>query len=245
MRSREEVDLVAHLIERGLNDAEVARLTGIPRRTVFGWRRDQRRLESVSDKDPVPRDLPQREYAYLLGIYLGDGCISAGRRDVWRLRIVLDAAYPEIIEQCRRSLEAVGPPNRIGVYRRRDSRCVEVSMYWKGWPWLFPQHGPGLKHQREIRLAWRQQAIVDANHEAFLRGLLHSDGCRYVAHECKRGRHRWSVRYAFCNRSDDIKQLFCNSCDALGIRWTSTAKQISVYRKDSVAILDRFVGPKS
>jgi hypothetical protein len=53
--------------------------------------------------------LPQREYAYLLGLYLGDGCISEHRREVWRLRIVLDAAYPGIVEECRRSLAAVRP----------------------------------------------------------------------------------------------------------------------------------------
>jgi len=67
----------------------------------------------------------------------------------------------------------------------------------------------------------------------------------YVAHECKAGRHRYSVRSAFCNRSEDVKSLFSSSCNALGIRWTSTAKQISVYRKDSVPILDRFIGPKA
>jgi hypothetical protein len=180
----------------------------------------------------------------LLGIYLGDGCISASRRGVWRLRIVLDAAYPGIIEECRRSLASVGPPNQIGVYRRRDSRCVEVSMYWKGWPWLLPQHGAGPKHQRKIELAAWQTSIVASNHEAFLRGLIHSDGCRFVAHERQAGRHRYAVRYAFSNRSEDIKDLFCASCDALGIRWTRTAKQVSIYRKSSVAILDGFVGPK-
>jgi hypothetical protein len=236
------------LVEKGLNDSQIARLTGIPRRTVLDWRRDRRDLQSplaADPNDPAEGELPGRAYAYLLGMYLGDGCISAGRRDVWRLRIVLDAAYPGIVEECRQAIAAVRPANRIAVYRRRDSRCVEVSMYWKGWPWLLPQHGPGPKHLRKIELVPWQAAIVASNHEAFLRGLVHSDGCRYVAHERKAGRDRYSVRYAFCNRSDDIKRLFCLSCDALGIRWTSTAKQISVYRKDSVAILDGFIGPKT
>lgn len=33
-------------------------------------------------------------YVYLLGLYLGDGCISRGARDVFRLRIALDRKYP-------------------------------------------------------------------------------------------------------------------------------------------------------
>jgi hypothetical protein len=117
-------------------------------------------------------------------------------------------------------------------------------MYWKGWPRLFPQHGAGRKHERKIELAPWQSMIIASSHEAFLRGLVHSDGCRYVAHERKDGRHRYSVRYAFTNRSDDINDLFCRSCDALGIRRTRTPKQVNVYRKDSVARLDSFIGPK-
>ena len=39
--------------------------------------------------------------------------------------------------------------------------------------------------------------------------------------------------------------LFCKSCDALGIRWTRPSdRQIAIYRKALVAILDEFVGPK-
>ena len=158
----------------------------------------------------------------------------------------MDAAYPDIIEESRDALRAVGPEgNRVGLHRRRASRCVDISMYWKHWPWLIPQHGPGPKHQRKIELAEWQRQIVDQHHMSLLRGLIHSDGCRYVAHERKAGRHRWSVRYSFANVSADIKALFCRSCDAVGVQWTATAKQISVYRRDSVALLDTFVGPKS
>lgn len=54
-----------------------------------------------------------------------------------------------------------------------------------------------------------------------------------------------SVRYHFSNKSEDIKALYCESLDALGVRWTRPcAKQIAVYRKASVAILDQFIGPK-
>ena len=48
--------------------------------------------------------------------------------------------------------------------------------------------------------------------------------------------------------SEDIKALFCDSLDAVGIGWTCPSnRQIAIYRKSSVAILailDKFVGPK-
>lgn len=79
----------------------------------------------------------------------------------------------------------------------------------------------------------------------FLRGLIHSDGTRIVATERKGSYARRAPRYAFSNRSEDIKQLFCESCDALEIHWTRPSEhQIAIYRKASVARLDEFVGPK-
>jgi hypothetical protein len=86
---------------------------------------------------------------------------------------------------------------------------------------------------------------VDRNREPFLRGLIHSDGCRIIAHERQSGRERDAPRYIFSNRSEDIKRLFCESCDALGIRWTRPShKDIAIYRLESVARMDRFIGPK-
>lgn len=52
-------------------------------------------------------------YVYLLGLYLGDGCISRGARDVFRLRIALDKKYPRIIAECAAAMEAVVPWNKV------------------------------------------------------------------------------------------------------------------------------------
>jgi hypothetical protein len=161
------------------------------------------------------------------------------------MRIVLDSAYPGIIAECRAALEAVFPSKTAHAGKRRESNCFEVSMYSKHWPCFFPQHGPGRKHLRPIRLAAWQQQIVDANHRPFIRGLIHSDGTRIIATERKGSYVRQAPRYVFSNRSEDIKRLFCDSCDAIGVRWTRPSDiQIAVYRKASVALLDEFVGPK-
>jgi hypothetical protein len=53
-------------------------------------------------------------------------------------------------------------------------------MQWTHWPCVFPQHGPGRKHNRKIALEDWQQKIVDRHSGMFLRSLFHSDGSRFV-----------------------------------------------------------------
>jgi hypothetical protein len=183
-------------------------------------------------------------YCYLLGLYLGDGHIARTPR-VWRLRIFLDSAYPAIVQACETAMNALMPGQTAHVCRRRGMNCVEVGMYSKHWPCFFPQHGPGRKHTRHIRLTPWQQTLVRQAPQGLLRGLVHSDGCRIVATERKGNYERRAARYAFSNRSEDILTIFCETCDLLGIRWTrASAHQDAIYRKASVAKLDEIVGPK-
>lgn len=253
MRSRKEFLAAANLARRGLSDSEISARTGIPRRTVSDWRRgkcraDRPKRRPGDNRCRVEHDLSHLrtpQYAYLLGLYLGDGCISPTHRGVFRMRIVLDLAYPGIIDECGNALESIFPDKTAHRYKR-CCNCIEVSMYSKHWPCFFPQHGAGRKHLRPIKLANWQRQIVAENHRPFVRGLIHSDGTRIVATERKGSYVRRAPRYAFSNKSEDIKRLFCASCDALGIRWTRPSDcQVAVYRKASVALLDEFVGPKS
>jgi hypothetical protein len=131
------------------------------------------------------------------------------------------------------------------VLQRRRERCVDVSAYWKHWPCLIPQNGPGRKHQRRISLTDWQHALVMADPKPFLRGLIHSDGCRIIATERKGGYVRRAPRYAFKNRSEDILGLFGWACEVVGVHFTrSSETQISVYSGASVARLDEFIGAK-
>jgi hypothetical protein len=172
-------------------------------------------------------------------MYLGDGCISAGAR-TYALRLTLDGAYPEIVAECARAMEAVCCPKRAWI-GKTQSRAVSVVMYWNHWPCLFPQHGSGRKHLRPIYLAPWQSDLVSRHHRSLVRGLIHSDGCRVVAND----RGVASRRYHFKNHSEDIRRIYCSSLDALGIHWTQPSEfDIAVYRKACTATLDEFVGPK-
>src|SRR4051794_27581841 len=118
MRQPAEVRLVEVLLADGLNDCEIARRTGIPRGTVRDWRYGRRpdfsrhRVYEVG-ADPQLDPAVELAYAYVLGLYLGDGDIVRMRR-TYRLRIALDGIYPGIVAECRGALEIV-LPNRASV----------------------------------------------------------------------------------------------------------------------------------
>ncbi|MFI9836970.1 helix-turn-helix domain-containing protein [Nonomuraea sp. NPDC051941] len=57
---------------------------------------------------------------------------------------------------------------------RGCARCAPIPLS----PHLFPQHGPGKKHERPIVLEPWQREIVSAHPGRFVRGLIHSDGWR-------------------------------------------------------------------
>jgi hypothetical protein len=264
VRSLEEVDWVKELVETGLNDCAIARLTGLPRTTVRDWRQTQRwvprqrtggrsnlfgrRARScMRCGHPLHRfsELDE-QYVYLLGLYLGDGYLAQHRREVYRLTISLDARYPGIVAECREAIQTVLPTGRVGVHFRYGGTCAWVTNSSKQWPCLFPQHGAGKKHERRIELSDWQRPLVEQHPQALLRGLIHSDGWRGI----NRVRHGDTTyeypRYTFTNRSDDIKRIFCDACDLLGIEWRVMNRwNISVARREAVARLDEFVGPKA
>jgi hypothetical protein len=180
--------------------------------------------------------------------YLGDGHITAGRRQIHCLSIFRADAWPGVLAEVKAALSAVMPASKVSSIHRIG--CTEIKSYSTHWTCLFPQHGPGMKHTRKIAVEEWQQRIVDAHAGPFLRGLIHSDGCRItnwtqrrVGGELKRYEY---PRYFFTNKSLDILTLCCASLDRLGIahrrpRWD----HVSVARREAVAALDEWVGPKS
>jgi hypothetical protein len=249
MHPRSDLDRALALAATGLTASEIGRRLAIPRRTVCDW---------LNGKVPAPRTPPPvltpadlitpangPDYCYVLGIYLGDGHVSPLPRGASRLRIALDSRYPGIIETTRACIQQVVPGHRVGVYPHSSWNMVTVSSYFRGWPVLLPQMGPGPKHAREIRLRAWQTKLTCAHPAELVRGLIHSDGCRFTANQWSKG-HLYSYsRYMFSNRSREIIEILCDHLDLLDVAWTrSSAVHVQIARRDAVRRLDRFVGPK-
>jgi hypothetical protein len=250
-RPVEDVLAVLALTAEGRTDRAVSLATSVPVETIRTWRqrRAATRLEArCPDCGLAAHDLsalPADTYAYLFAMYLGDGTVFRSGRGAY-LRITLDTAYPGIIEECRAAAQRIrGRPPNVAA-DRRGKRCVHVVSYWKSWPCLLPQHGPGRKHSRKIELVDWQREIVDAAPQAFLRGLIHTNGWRGLNRVRVKGKDYAYPRYQFSNRSDDIRGLFTYACDRLGIEWRQwTRFLVSVARRESVALMDTFIGAKS
>ena len=183
-------------------------------------------------------------YVYLLGLYLGDGVVSRSPRDVWKLRIFQDIRYPGLIDACAAAMAEVST-NKSGMIRRGG--CQEVYCFWKHWPCVFPQVGPGEKHLRKIELEAWQESLVDRHPRELVKGLIHSDGCRITNRvKSPAGKIYAYPRYFFSNRSKDIQGIFVRACESIGVESRPDGPyNISVARRRSVAILDEFIGPKS
>ncbi len=243
------------LVAQGRSLNSVSKETGVSRAAIRSWK---------TRIDPLPRRTPcslcgpvaeppedRTSYSYLLGLYLGDGCISPAPRSGYYLRIACADSWPGLIEACATAVEAVSPSGKA--YRVQAVGYISVVSYSAHWPCLFPQHGPGKKHERPIVLEPWQHAIVDAHPWEFIRGLIHSDGCRItnwttrmVAGERKRYEY---PRYFFTNTSTDIVRLFTDTLDKVGVEWRTlnqsrAAVTVSVAKKASGALMDARVGPK-
>jgi hypothetical protein len=195
----------------------------------------------------APHDYPPLKdlrYAYVLGVYLGDGTIAESARTA-SLRIACDARYPGLIEEMTRAIgDLRGRPAHTGLMKRCN--CVVITSYWKSWPCLFPQHGAGRKHNRAIVLEPWQRLLVAQDPRGLIRGLIQTDGWRGLNKVHVKGKDYAYPRYQFSNRSADIRRIFTDACDAIDIAWRPWGRwHISIARRDSVAKLDQFVGLKA
>ena len=249
--SHSQFACVRTLADSGAGHAQIAAATGIPRSTVQRWLSRERAPRADAARTAAAwAPTPPYAYAYLLGMYLGDGHIDHPRRNTWTLKVSCDPQYPGIIEELAAAITDVFDGRRPTRRLLPDAACVVVAVTHPAIGRAFPQHGAGRKHDRVIALADWQLAITRAHPERLLRGLIHSDGCR--------GTNRFSTRlpsgrvaeyaytrYFFSNLSADIRAIFRSHAEMLGIVVTQpNARNLAVSRRRSVARLDAFVGPK-
>ena len=248
-KHRDAVARALELWRAGKPTATIARELSLARSTVRYWLLDgagvAQSAEAIALKAikwgfESPHQHQARAYAYLLGAYLGDGCIARLPR-THTLRVYLNRKQTAVIADVTVAIETILPTAHVWTYERSASLVTEVGCYFVGWPSVFPQHGRGRKHMRSIVLEPWQHAPVAAHPGDFIRGLIDTDGCR----------HRRIVNekdypaYTFSNRSDDIHGLLHWACSLVGIHpRRATQMSTSIARRPDVARMDAIMGDR-
>ena len=145
------------------------------------------------------------ELAYLVGVYLGDGClVQISRTEL--LDIACDSKYHGLIERFTNLVIRVFGKAPV-LQKDPSSNCVHIRLYGKGINTTLGMD-PGPKNRRDLHIpSWIKE------NEDFtrwcLRGLFETDG--YIHY--RRGRNR-SVVVGFSNTNesllDEIQQLLYN-----------------------------------
>jgi hypothetical protein len=166
------------------------------------------------------------------------------------MRIYLDAGYPRLVDEAADSIAKVFSPATVHRYDWGEANRIILQVSHRALLKAIPHHGAGKKHDRKIELVDWQRELTHAHPAALVRGLIHSDGCRTINRfkttlPSGRVAEYEYPRYFFTNLSADIRDIFCEHCELLGIRWTqSNARNISISHRKSVAIMEDIVGPK-
>jgi intein-encoded DNA endonuclease-like protein len=247
MKTKEEFQEVKKLLSEGLTPTEISRLTGINRSTINDWRDRPPKLLATDEpcyrncgvniKNSIISDPKLHPiYSYLLGLYLGDGCISQHPR-TFRLRLALDKKYPNLNNYAKKQLETLFVNNKIGVVDCGGN--IALSVYGKQLPEVFPQHDTGKKHHREIVLEqWQKDVLI---HKDFLKGFFHSDGSYYLSNG--------NGFYNFTNHSNDIINLYLNTIGVLGfdhaiVRYKTGKIVINHNKRKTVSDMLKVIGTK-
>jgi hypothetical protein len=127
------------------------------------------------------------------------------------------------------------------MFRSAKGTTTILSLYCTHLACLFPQHGPGRKHERAIVLEDWQTTLMARQPWSFLRGCIRSDGCVFVN---RTGRYAY-VSYEFSNRSAQIRELFMDACDLVGVEYRPYPRYVRIYRRPSVALMQEHVGVKA
>lgn len=234
-----------------LSDYKVSELLGIRRPSIQRWRHEYKKfsenfLSNVGRQGkPKPvinkKEIPSKSYAYLLGMYLGDGHITQGKGKKHAILVITQNLDDDIaINDIKRHMANIFSYVTPYVHKKKNANAcdIRIGCNQNVLP-LFPQHGRGAKHKRKIELTNWQKDHIRKEPWAFIKGLLHSDGSKFY-NKCNK---TWT--WEFKNKSQDIIDIFKWACDLVDLYYTYGKKgSVCFYKKEYVSILNEKVGEK-
>lgn len=244
-----DIEIVKKVVEEfneNPNKLFLSKKYNIPRATLRYWldpqflKKKEMDLEYEESKKEMILDRIKnynKIYSFILGLYLGDGCITKNKMS-YRLRIVQDEKYTNSIIEIEEKMNLFFEKKSSVT---KQTGCTIVSIFDKYLLHYFPQHGLGKKHERLIELSEFQLKYID--YQNLMRGLFISDGSYYLA-------NKKYERFNFTNKSLDIINIFRDCLNHFDISHGFRVKPNGIYiveiqRKSEVAKMKNLVGIKS
>jgi hypothetical protein len=176
-------------------------------------------LHNIPELPEVEPLAHSEELAYLIGAISGDGSISHCRSNTYKLSIVCDNRYPDLIDQYMKLVERVIGGN-IHIYWRKHSNCADIYTYRSRLPTLLGLPY-GTKSQNGYFIPeWIYSSVPYVR--CMLRGLMETDGGVYRIY--KKG--GWFWHCAFTAYYEPIMQGFLRGADMLGYSFIRYGKTL-------------------
>ena len=157
---------------------------------------------------------PSTEFAYLIGVIAGDGCITRAGRG-YKLEISCDAAYPELITIFQKLVNEV-TGLRTSVLKVRGKQCFRIVANSTRLPDLLGLPA-GAKVTSGFTIPeWIFHDVVYVR--AFVRGLIETDGT--VARVYRHGGWYWHIHFSASN--PNIMTSFLRAVGILGYSFKVT-----------------------
>src|SRR4051794_3409324 len=134
MHPQATMNIALQLSAIGVIDRENAQICDVSIGAIRHWRAGRRRASSgttASKTNTCPRchsrPLDEPAYAYLLGLYLGDGHITHGPRDVYALAIACSDDWPGLMDAAQQALAAAMPTSSVCRVQQHDARWSRAT----------------------------------------------------------------------------------------------------------------------
>lgn len=255
---QEIYETVMKMLSNGYKISEIAKQTGINRSSISNWKQRSGRIKiETKETNEIKEDkffsnfieslTPNKklDYSYILGVYLGDGCIYKHKDKNYRtLTITSDKKYADLNDytiQCFTRFFGKAP--RVvdrTLYGRGNA--IDIIYSHKHLDLVFPHCGRGHKHDRKIELSPWQESIIDP--VQLLRGLFMSDGSFYIDSQCNK------MKIGFSNKSKDIISIAEKYLDIVDVYYrTNTSKsgmyRLNITKKNDVEKMVNMMGTKT
>src|SRR5260370_9057596 len=139
MSPQATVNTALHLSAIGIFDQENARICGVSVAAIRNWRSGRRRVSygAVAGRRTAcprchERSMDESSYVYLLALYLGDGHIARGRRDVYVLSLACCDDGPGLLAAALSAISAVLPTSSVFAVQKPGRNMSNTT----------PQHSP-------------------------------------------------------------------------------------------------------